>query len=59
MLLRLGKYKAQEIVLLMLCETQGARLAAVVNRSKLFEMEKDNFYVILSCIYHCNCLTSS
>lgn len=43
MLLRLGKDEAQEMVLLMLCETQGARLAAVINYSKLFETEKDNF----------------
>lgn len=48
MLLGQGKDEAQEIVLLMLCETQGARLAAVFNCSKLFETEKDNFYVILS-----------
>lgn len=48
MLLRRGKYEAQEIALLMPCETQGARLAAAFNRSKLFETEEDKFYVILS-----------
>lgn len=48
MLLRLGKCEAQEIVLLMLCETQRARLAAVFSFSMSSETERDNFYVILS-----------
>lgn len=40
-MLKLGKYKAQEIVLLMLCEMQGDRLAADFNCSKLFGSEKN------------------
>lgn len=44
MLLRLGKGDTKVIILLMLSETQGTRLAAVPNCSKLFKKERNSYY---------------